>query len=733
MILFIDDWLLYPTSIVHTKTKNESWVRQAAVYRSMGIKNHAFLLALVNPLLENIDPHDPNLTREQMDMVVAECFINPWYFFREVARIPPQSGLPAMPVQANRGNIALWWCFFNHVIVALIQPRQTGKSISVDELVSLLMNVICEDTLINLYTKDHKLRVENVQRIKDVMDTLPMYMKQRHPKKDSDNQEEITVNALNNRYATHVPRSSVKDANNVGRGFTSPINLCDEPPFAVNSHISIPALLSSGNNAREKAAAAGTPYGTIFTTTAGKLNEKEGEYMYSMLMRSMEWNEVVFDCKNEEELRTFVCKAGSGEYRINITLSHRQLGKSDQWLLQNMQETGSSGDAADRDYFNRWTSGTASHPLTTRQLRRINESLNESGFIEVHSPEQYQIRWQMHDKGELADYMNNNDVVLCVDSSDAAGGDDIGMVFMDADTLEVAGAANINETNIYMFCSWLTKILVKYPRVTMILERKSTGASIFDVVMMMLLDAGEDPFRRMFNLVVQDADEDKERFNSIKVPLSRRSDDIYVLNKSTFGFATSGAGRFSRQNLYNVGLQNMAKLAGDRVYDKKLIEQINGLTRKNDRIDHPEDGNDDLVIAWLLGYWFLSNGRNLAWYGIQKVMTNVEEVVELTPREIIANQQQRDLQQKLRELGDRLQAEQDDYASQYIEHEMRTLAKGVVYQQGSINNIDALINDIKENKRSRKRQAGQEMSRGEAMNDHDYYKHLYLNHNRSYG
>lgn len=730
MILFMKDWLKYPTAIVDKDTKNKSWYRMALVFRSMGIKNHAFLLALVNPLLRGIDPHSPFLTREQMDMIAAECFINPWYFFREVARIPAQNGKPPVMVEANRGNIALWWCFFNHVIVALIQPRQTGKSFSVDELVALLMNVLCEDTLINLYTKDHKLRVENVIRIKEIINVLPAYMIQRQPGIDSDNQEEITVGELNNRYATHVPRSSEKDANNVGRGFTSPINLCDEPPFAKNSHISIPALLSSGNKARENAKEAGTPYGTIFTTTAGKLNEKEGEAMYALLQKSMVWDEAVYDCEDEDDLRVFVKKSGRGEYRVNITLSHRQLGKTDEWLREAMLETGSVGDAADRDYFNRWTSGTETHPLSSKLLRRITESLNEAGYTQAVMPERYTVRWQMPSEA-VNDYMRNNDTVLCVDSSDASGGDDIGMVWLDCDNLEVAAVANINETNILHYCAWVTKMLVMYPRTTLMLERKSTGPAIFDIITEMLLDAGEDPFRRMFNLVVQDASEDPDRFETIRVPLARRDERVYTVNKKTFGFNTSGSGRFSRQNLYNIGLQMMAKLAGDRVYDKVLIDQISGLTQKDNRIDHAADGNDDLVIAWLLGYWFLSNGRNLSWYGIEKVMTNVEIEQELTPEEQLEQYRQKRIQLQLKDLSDRLAAETDDYASQYIEHEMRVLSKNVVYTQGSVNSIDQLINEIKEKKRTKRRLAGQNYGRDQAMNDSEYYKHLYLNVNRN--
>ena len=128
MILHLSDWQSYPTAKIHLTTKNKSFVRQASVYRAMGIKNHAFLLALVNPELEFVDPHDPAITIENMLLVGAECKVNPWYFFREVARAPAIGDPEPKMVEANRGNIALWWLFFCHVMVILIQIRQTGKS-----------------------------------------------------------------------------------------------------------------------------------------------------------------------------------------------------------------------------------------------------------------------------------------------------------------------------------------------------------------------------------------------------------------------------------------------------------------------------------------------------------------------------------------------------------------------------------------------------------------------------
>jgi hypothetical protein len=139
MLLFANDWDKFPTADVDRTTKNESFIRLAQVYKKMGIKNHAFPLALINQNLRGIDPFAPDLTQQEVLMITMECFQNPWYYFREIARAPAGSGQDAVPVQANRANLALWWSFFNHVLFLLIQPRQTGKSFSTDTLMIYLM------------------------------------------------------------------------------------------------------------------------------------------------------------------------------------------------------------------------------------------------------------------------------------------------------------------------------------------------------------------------------------------------------------------------------------------------------------------------------------------------------------------------------------------------------------------------------------------------------------------
>lgn len=172
-----------------------------------------------------------------------------------------------------------------------------------------------------------------MKRLKGIEVELPPYLNLRS-KLDVNNTEALSVKALGNRFLTHVPQASPKAAEKMGRGLTSPIFLVDEAPFQPNIGIAVPAAFAAGTDARNRAEAAGEPFGNIFTTTAGKKDDRDGAYVYSVLQKCFIWTEKLFDCENYEAFKKLVC-TNSGFPTIpyiNLTFDHLQLDKDDEWL-----------------------------------------------------------------------------------------------------------------------------------------------------------------------------------------------------------------------------------------------------------------------------------------------------------------------------------------------------------------------------------------------------------------
>lgn len=705
MILFREDFDKYPGAIIDTKTTNTSFLRLSALYRDMGVINHTPILVLHNKELQGVDPFDPNLSTEQMIMIGIECKINFWYYIREIARVP--GGTHDMPIKfsANRGNIALYWLFFNHITVMLIQPRQTGKSFSTDELMTYLLNIRCTDTELNLLTKDDTLRSANLERLKNIELELPFYLKQRG-RGDVGNTEELSVKSLGNRYRGHLPNKSPKLAYNVGRGLTSPVFQLDEAAFFYNIAISLPAALAAGTAARNMAAMKNEPYGTIITTTAGKQDDRDGFYIYDMLMKSAVWTEKFFDARDRDELEILVRKNAprgindgpnkKGALRVNCTFSHRQLGYTDKWLRDAIEACNATGEDANRDFFNVWTAGSRSHPLPVVLLTLIRESQQVDYYDEI-STYGYITRWFIPEQ-DINFRMNQGRFVMALDTSDAAGGDDIALIVRDVKTGATIAAGNYNETNLITFSEWIVQWLVRFSTITLIVERRSTGSSVLDYLLLMLPAKGIDPFARLYNKVIQEADEFPDRFNEINKPMYARSNDIYVKYKKYFGFATSATGATSRTELYGT-LLPAAKMTGDKVRDPKTIDQILALTKKNGRVDHPSDGHDDLCIAWLLTYWLLIHGKHLSFYGIasRDILSDNKVNRELNDPALIYQQKEQEFYQaQIEYLSDKISKERDDFVAMRLEAQLKLIVTRLTDNNRQTLSIDELIANLRE-------------------------------------
>jgi len=665
----------------------------------MGISNCLFHLALHNKDLVGVDPHSKDITKEQIAMIIDEISENPWYMLREIVRIPAVASVDTTMLRGNRGNISLYWLFFNHITTMLIQPRQTGKSVSADALIGSLLSALTINTDITLLTKDDALRVKNVTRLKELLASLPTYLQLR-TRKDTNNTEKITVTNLGNTYITAVAQASAKAAINLGRGMTTPIVQVDEIAYINNIDVTLPAMLPATSAARDSAAESGSPYGNIFTTTPGYLSNKSGAFAYQIYNESFRWTEELFDSRDTKELRDLIkANSPSGKAQVLLEYNHRQLGYTDEWLRDKIADAMSSGKATEADFLNIWPEGSGSSVISKDKMKIIVASkLVESNML--ISSYGYIIRLYVSEE-----YFKTRTIVAGLDTSDAVGSDGIGLVLRDVTNGIVLGTGDFNETNTITFSKWLAEFLIENPNITLIIERKSTGVSIIDAIIEILIHKHVDPFKRLFNWVVNDS-RVKTSFKKeiIDTAMAYRDPDVYIRYRKYFGFATSGAGRTARDMLYGEVFNTSVRYTADSVKDPKLITQLTSLIVKNNRIDHPSGGKDDLVVGWLLAYWMLSKGENLDFYGIpaHKVLTNVTEsiVAEKGGIEAIeAREYQIELKGQIDELADRIKDEKSITKAKIMLNRLKLLYRDIDTNVVQSFNINSLIDSLELDKK----------------------------------
>jgi hypothetical protein len=139
------------------------------------------------------------------------------------------------------------------------------------------------------------------------------------------------------------------------------------------------------------------------------------------------------------------------------------------------------------------------------------------------------------------------------------------------------------------------------------------------------------------------------------------------------------------------------------VKDRKLTEQITGLTVRKGRIDHAEGSNDDMVIAYLLAHWFMTMAKNLANYGFNpaEVLSKVEgEERNLTPRQVYEENVQKQLRARVGEIFELIPNERNPILVERLENEMRLIDKRLVLRDGEQFNIDNVIDQMRQKRKA---------------------------------
>lgn len=658
MILYEEDFYKQG-AVIHTNTKNASWLKMYYLLKKLGIKNNKFFLALLNPKLMEIDPYAENLSIEEIQMVATECLYNPWYYFREIIKIPQQGGQP-IPFRLDRATLALLWVVFNDIDAFITVPRQICKTMTSLAIVSYFLYIGGYNINISMLAKDRKLIRENTSRLKSIKETFPRYMI-RETKDDTDNKEGISYEIRKNRFLTYVARMDVYGADNLGRGMSTPIQIWDEFGYFKNNHVSYPAAVSATNAAVDSARAAGMPAFNILATTAAMLDTEEGEYAFNILSSAMRFTEKLYDCKHKNELLSILEK-NSVRKMLYITYSYLQLGKTHEWLREKTIRANSSQDQIDTDYLNIWKHGTANSVLDVETLKIVKDSVIEPVIPEIQDG--YVVRWYVNNEKLIDPSFAHKPFIIGMDCSENIGRDFTCFLIMDPSDMSVVATCKCNEANLIKLGRYIVRLLMKFDRAVFIPERNSTGVTILDTIFEEFERLSISPYRRIYNTVVQnrDLDDKMKEINLGETVISGRA-------RSYFGFRTQG-GMYvnTRDLLYRQVLKKMIAICATKIHDADVADELSHLEMRNGRIDHKATGHDDTVISLMLCGFFIFHANNIHFYGLSpeellnKITTTVDGVSE------IERQHQMDLRKKIQYMDGIIK----NTTSEYIRNMYRT-------------------------------------------------------------
>lgn len=297
-------------------TKNISFLEVSEKLKA--VKNSKFMLSLFDPSLCGVDPYDNNLSLEMKDKIIHECKINPWYFLREVLRVPSQGG-GTERFNINKGTLAQIYLFLKGIDSWLTIPRQnfaTGSELAILTWVYLFGST---ETNIAIVARNKNNGSERIKKIYKYIDNLPDYMK---------STPNSFKNVIYNKSAFCISKEQAKT---LSRSLTCPVIYFEEPDYIPYIKEIISESSYTYTYAKNIAKENGTLYGRLFGGIPGDLADESGKDALDIISNCIPWTEKMYDWTDDQLKAYFELKIFSNDI-VYIEYEWYELGKDIEWI-----------------------------------------------------------------------------------------------------------------------------------------------------------------------------------------------------------------------------------------------------------------------------------------------------------------------------------------------------------------------------------------------------------------
>ena len=280
------------------KTKNHSFLELYQDLYNLGIKNNKFFLRLYDRDLQGVDPYSPVLPKDLQIKIFIECLINPWYWLREILRIPTD-GMPieiggGTQYQIDRNNAAGWYLFLNGIDNYRSKPRQTGKTQDCVAQFNYAYHFGNMASTALFFNKDQDQANVNLYRLKCQRDMMPAWLQMRMVMTDSgkfdkgiDNTKSIRNPVNGNTITTMGKATSKESAMKLGRGATAALQYYDEFDFIPYQTEIMNAASFAYSTAAQNAAKNSALYNRTLSSTPSPVLVKISEIQNQKILKDI--------------------------------------------------------------------------------------------------------------------------------------------------------------------------------------------------------------------------------------------------------------------------------------------------------------------------------------------------------------------------------------------------------------------------------------------------------------
>lgn len=599
----------------HRSTSNSSFIEMSNYLSAIGIKNNRFMLALLDPELRNIDPHDPNLPLYYKKKILMEIRNNFWYFLREVVRIP-NAGEPSKFI-LNRGNMSFLYLASMNINTIFMMPRQTGKTIAAACFYVYIYNFRAQNTQISLLNKEAKDSRENLARIRAIRDLLPSYIKFDSLFSEVDGKKikvssNVTFmeNALNhNKFRTFGKAVNELAAANMLRGQTFPLLWADEFAFIPYMKTIYGNMIPAMSKATEIARKNNVPYGILYTSTPGFLTSDTGKYAYMMIQNATNWNESWYDLSYFEILN--ILNSNKLSKFVYIEYQYYQLGLSEEWFKDRCIDENWDWNLIRREYLLKWSDEAENNPFTKEDLDIIEKFCKQPiKTLMIFGKYELKIFEEIALKSNL---VPANPPIIGVDPAAGGHNDYSCLTFIDSKTTRVFAELRSNSISIIDLARVIEYIVLNLmPNAVVNIER--TGGYGRAV----LAKLKETKIKRNLYYEIKDK-MFEEQVSGGKIIRANKKTRVYGIEIK----------HQMREILLDL-LRERVSLHKDKFISPTIHKELTGLEiKKNGKVEHSELSHDDQIFAYLMAIYVWYEGKNIKEYwNIEKTLIQTESDID---------------------------------------------------------------------------------------------------------
>jgi hypothetical protein len=367
-------------------TPNKSFTSMYRDLKKLGINNNKFFLKLYDTDLIGVSPYQKILPKEMWMKIALECVINPWYFLREVCRIPVE-GAPietggGVEFELDRNNLASWYLFLNRIDDYQVKPRQCGKTQNKLAQMNYAFHFGASSSNFLFFSKELSLSKLNLYRLKSQRDLFPEYLQMKvvvteegKAVRGSDNLTFMS-NPITQNTIMVMPRATSHDvAEKLGRGHTAAFHLYDEFEFIPWIDTILKSAAFSYSKASENAKKNGSLSIRGFSSTPGDIDSRDGAAAFEWIDKMLVWKDTFFDLPIGQLSKI----SSSVGYNGIVYIKHtwRQLKKSVEWYEKQCELVGYHQDTILREIDLQRIAGSSTSPFKREDLIYLEANVRE--------------------------------------------------------------------------------------------------------------------------------------------------------------------------------------------------------------------------------------------------------------------------------------------------------------------------------------------------------------------